>query len=89
MEVGQVPGDQVTREVGQVGWTRNMSRVKNTCLAYHDRQVRRRLVQGRLASVDSDVGRQGGARLSCLTSFGVSTQTHPIVNIATDYFLAK
>ena len=65
VEVGQVPGDQVTREVGQVGWTRNMSRVKNTCLAYHDRQVRRRLVQGRLASVDSDVGRQGGARL-CL-----------------------
>merc|ERR1719319_1720916 len=44
VEVGQVPGDQVTREVGQ---------------------VRRRLVQGRLASVDSDVGRQGGARL-CL-----------------------
>ena len=56
-----MPGDQVTREVGQVGWTRNMSHVKNTCLAYHDRQVRRRLVQleGRLASVDSDVGRQG------------------------------
>ena len=76
-----MPGDQVTREVGQVGWTRNMFHVKNTCLAYHDRQVRRRLVQGRLASVDSDVGRQG--------TFGVSTQTHPIVNIATDYFLAK
>jgi len=59
VEGWQVPGDQVTREVVEGG------QVPGDQVTREVGQVRRRLVQGRLASVDSDVGRQGGARL-CL-----------------------